>query len=270
MTDQPVLVRRRQGPVLIATLNRPGKANALNRALLDALDRLAGDLEAGAAGTGGVRALVVAGAGERAFCAGADLTELAGIDAATAYEWMRRGQRVFDRIERLPVVVVAAIHGAALGGGLELAMAADIRIASPAARLGQPEITLANLPGWGGTQRLPELVGRGRASELILTGDPVIAARAYEIGLVNEVAEDALAAALAFAGRIAAHSPTAVAAAKHAIHIGLHEGRRAGLYAEAEAVARCCQTEQQQAAVAAFLRRREQRSPAGGGNGACR
>jgi enoyl-CoA hydratase len=270
VTDELVLTRRRQGATLIATLTRPHKGNALNRALIDALDQLAADLEGGRAEPDGPRALVITGAGARAYCAGADISELVGIDPAAAYEQMRRGQRVFDRIERLPMVVIAAINGAALGGGLELAMAADLRIAGPAARLGQPEITLANLPGWGGTQRLPRLVGQGRANELILTGEPVTAPRAYAIGLVNDLAEDCLAAAVALAERIAAHSPVAVIGAKRAIQVGLDQGREAGLRAEAEAVAACCTTDAQRAAVTAFLNRRARRAPAADVSGPAR
>ncbi|HEY9437295.1 MAG TPA: enoyl-CoA hydratase-related protein [Streptomyces sp.] len=256
MTDEPVLLSRRLGQVLIATLNRPGKGNSLNQPLIDALDRLAAGIEDTTADTEGPRALVLTGAGPKAFSAGADITELDGIGSDAAREQMLRGQRVFDRLERLPVAVVAAVNGFAVGGGLELAMAADIRIAAKAARLGQPEITLGNLPGWGGTQRLPRLVGRGRATELILTGDLLTAQRAYEIGLVNQVVEDSLDAAVRLAERIAARSPVAVGGAKRAIRVGLDEGMRAGLEAEADAVADCCGTDEQRAAVRAFLTRR--------------
>jgi enoyl-CoA hydratase len=169
---------------------------------------------------------------------------------------MLHGQAVFDRLERLPIVVIAAINGYALGGGLELAMAADLRLASPSARLGQPEITLANLPGWGGTQRLPRLVGRGLATELILTGDLIDAERAQAIGLVNHVVASPVEAAIELAMRIATHSPVAVRGAKKAIAVGLRDGMAAGLETEADAVAECCTTDEQRAAVRAFLDRR--------------
>ena len=256
MTENPLLVEP-TGRVLVATLNRPGKGNALNRPLIDALDKLAAQLEAASPGETG--ALVLTGAGAKTFSAGADITELDGISPDAARDQMRRGQAVFDRIERLPVVVIAAINGFALGGGLELAMAADIRIASPAARLGQPEITLANLPGWGGTQRLPRLVGRGIASELILTGDLIEAERACALGLVNSLAGNPVAAAVELAARIAANSTAAVRGAKTAIRTGLEVGITAGLAAEADAVAGCCGTDEQREAVQAFLSRR--RSP---------
>ena len=259
--DADVLLRERRGSVMIATLNRPRKGNSLSHCLIDALDQLAADVERGASDTDGLRALVMTGAGEKAFSAGADVRDLDGIDLTSAREQMRRGQRVFDRIGHLPVVVIAAINGYAVGGGLELAMAADIRVAGRTARFGQPEITLANLPGWGGTQRLPRLIGVGRATELILTGDLIGVERAYECGLVNQVADDPLTAAVGLAERIAAHSPTAVSGAKRAIHAGLDGGLRAGLVVEADAVATCCETREQRAAVRAFLERKASKPP---------
>jgi enoyl-CoA hydratase len=250
-----VITRTWHDTVLVATIDRAAKANSLNREVIDALDALAADIEDGTA-EHEVRALVLTGAGERAFSAGADINELTGIGEAAAYRLMRRGQEVFDRLEALPVAVVVALNGVALGGGLELAMAADVRIAAPTARLGQAEITLENLPGWGGTQRLPRLVGRGRATELILTGDLLDAATASEWGLVNRVADDPLAAAIELAERIALRSPVAVSGAKRAIAAGLAPGLRDGLEVEARAVGACCATTAQHAAVQAFLARK--------------
>jgi enoyl-CoA hydratase len=255
--SEPVLLVERRGDVALATLNRPAKGNSLNAELLDALDGLATELAATSTRPDGPRALVVTGAGEKAFSAGADVTTLDGIDAAAARLLMRRGQALFDRVAELPIVVVAAINGFALGGGLELAMAADLRVAGPNAKLGQPEINLANLPGWGGTQRLPALIGRGRATELILTGELISAQRGYEIGLVNRLADDPVAAALDIADRIAAKSPVAVQGAKRAIHIGLQAGIGTGLLVEADAVAACCATEEQHRAVRQFLQRKK-------------
>lgn len=254
--SEEVLLRQRTGAVLIATLNRPAKRNALNHQLIGALDDLAASVEKASGPDQPIRAVVITGAGEHAFSAGADVTDLAGLDASAARAQMRRGQEVFGRIERLPVPVIAAINGVALGGGLELAMAADLRIVSPGARLGQPEITLENVPGWGGTQRLPRLIGRGRALELILTGDLIGAERARDIGLVNRVEDDPLAAAVAVAERFTARSPVALAGVKRAVHTGLEAGIAAGLLAEADAVADCCQTDAQHAAVEKFLRGR--------------
>lgn len=259
MAEEPVLLVARRGAVVVATLNRPAKGNALNTALIEALDELATQIEKTWPDADGPRALVVTGAGGKAFSAGADVTELDGIDGPTARAQMRRGQLVFDRLARLPVVVIAAVNGFALGGGLELAMAADVRIAAAGAKFGQPEITLGNLPGWGGTQRLPRLIGQGRAVELILTGELVTAQRGYELGLVNEIADDVLAAATDLAGRVAARNPTAVRGAKNAIQCGLDEGVAAGLLVEADEVARCCETPEQRAAVQAFLHRKKKK-----------
>jgi enoyl-CoA hydratase len=251
-----LLVRERRGAVLVVHLNRPDKGNALSHKLVAALDALAEELEVEADDAEAPRALVLAGAGDRAFSAGADVHDLDGVSASRAREKMRRGQRVFDRIEALPLLVVAAVSGYALGGGLELAMAADLRVAGPGARFGQPEITLENLPGWGGTQRLPRLVGLGRATELILTGALIDARRAYDIGLVNRIEDDPLSAAVALASEVARRSRVAVRGAKRAIHAGLDAGFRTGLAVEADAVAACCETDMQRAAVHAFLNRR--------------
>lgn len=253
----PVLLIERAGPVVVATLNRPDKGNALNTAMVEAIEGLVGQIEMSVTAADGPRALVLTGAGAKSFSAGADVGELDGIDATTARLQMRRGQAVFDALEALPIVVVAAINGFALGGGLELAMAADLRIASPAARLGQPEINLGNIPGWGGTQRLPRLVGKGRAVELILTGELISAQRALEIGLVNQVDDEPLKVAFDVAERIAQRNPVAVRAAKRAIHVGLDAGMAAGLVVEADGVAACCETAAQRAAVRAFLNRKK-------------
>ncbi|WP_219469165.1 enoyl-CoA hydratase/isomerase family protein [Nonomuraea rhizosphaerae] len=248
-----VLVTERRDAVLVVTLNRPERLNALDRELLTALDELC----AAVSGDPHVRALVVSGAGDRAFCAGADVNELDGITPADALALMRHGQRILDRLAGLDQPVVAAVNGVALGGGCELAMACDLRLAAPDARFAQPEITLANVPGWGGTQRLPRLVGAGRAAEMILTGRPVDAPTALAWGLVNRVVDGGrlLEEAITFAGELAGHSPTATAGAKHAMATGLRHGPEAGLFAEAEAVAACCATAEQQAAVRAFLDR---------------
>lgn len=256
---EPVLRQDPVGPVLVATLNRPRAANALSGELIEALAGLAATLQrrVAAGDPDAPRALVLTGAGDRAFSAGADIHDLDGIDAPTALAQMERGQQAFAGLEALPIVVIAAIDGVAFGGGLELAMAADLRIASPSSRLGQPEITLGNLPGWGGTQRLPRLIGRGRALELILTGDPVSADRALELGLVNRVSETPLPDAIELATRIAERNPVAVAGAKRAVAAGLEQSLAQGFRVEAEAVARCCETPEQQAAVRAFLTRRE-------------
>jgi enoyl-CoA hydratase len=258
-TDQQVLLVERRGDVLLATLNRPTKGNSLSDELIDAIGSLAAALHPGGE-YADAKAVVLTGAGEKVFCAGADINGLVGLTEANAVAKMRRGQLVFNALEDAPQAVIAAVNGIAFGGGLELAMACDIRIAASSARLGQPEITLGNVPGWGGTQRLPRLIGEGRALEMILTGEPVGVARAQELGLVNSVADDAVAAALELADRIAAKSATAVAAAKKAVYAGVRSGITRGLEVEAAVVGQCSVSPEQHAAVQAFFDRKK--SPA--------
>ena len=249
-----VLLWSDDGGVRTAVLNRPDKRNALNGELLATFARLVHDVSADPT----VRVLVVTGAGDRAFSAGADISELEQLDEATAYDRMRRGQAIFDKLAALPQPVVAAVNGHALGGGLELAMACDIRFAADNATLGQPEIDLANVPGWGGTQRLPRLVGPATAKQLIFTGERISAQEGLRIGLVQRVvpAADLPDVVADFARILAAKAPTALALAKRAIDIGLAEGMEAGLEFEARAVTACCATAEQHQAVADFLGRR--------------
>jgi enoyl-CoA hydratase len=254
MTDStfPVLLDR-IGTVTTVTLNRPRVLNALDRATFAGLEDAFNEIERDA----GVRCVIVTAAGERAFCAGADIHELNGLGADGALAFMALGQRLFDRIAQSPKPTIAAINGYALGGGLELAMACDIRIAATTAAVGQPEITLGSLPGWGGTQRLPLLVGLGRARELILTGRIIEAAEAERIGLVSQVVPmvELLSTAGALAERIASLAPIALALAKDAIR--QVEGNLAtGLRVEREHVARTFATEDQQEGTRAFLEKR--------------
>ena len=172
--------------IATVTLNRPRVLNALDRETFAHLEMAFGQIAA----EPGIRCAIVTGAGERAFCAGADIRELNELGSEGALEFMAYGQAVFDAIAACPKPVIAAVNGYALGGGLELAMACDIRIAADSAHFGQPEITLGSIPGWGGTQRLPLLVGLGKARELILTGTIIDAATAERIGLVNQVVPD--------------------------------------------------------------------------------
>src|SRR5262245_33613569 len=182
MADEFLLLER-SAAVLTLTINRPSVLNALNGRLIDDLTRIVEHARDDA----GVRVLIVTGAGDKAFVAGADISELARQAPADARETSRRGQVLFDRIEHLGKPVIAAVHGFALGGGCELAMACTIRLAADTARFGQPEINLGLMPGFAGTQRLPRLVGRGRALEMLLTGTAIDAAEALRIGLVNRV-----------------------------------------------------------------------------------
>jgi enoyl-CoA hydratase len=255
-SNDDVLLLEQRAEVLVATLNRPRKGNALSTQLIQAIGGLTGDLGAGGR-YADVRAVVLTGAGPKVFCAGADINNLVGLTLRSATDMMRTGQLIFDSLENASQVVIAAVNGIAFGGGLELAMACDLRIAAPTALLGQPEMTLANIPGWGGTQRLPRLIGEGRALELILTGEPVGAHRALEFGLVNSIADDPVAAALQLASRITAMSPIAVAAAKKAVYAGVRTGITHGLEVEAELVGQCSVSPQQRAAVQAFFDRKK-------------
>src|SRR4249919_3582715 len=181
------LIVDRQDAVAIVTINRPRVLNALNSHTLEELERVILGLRHDAA----VRVVVLTGAGEKAFAAGADIHELAEQTPAAGRDFALRGQHVFDLVASLGKPVIAAINGYALGGGCELAMACTIRLAAETAKIGQPEINLGLIPGYGGTQRLSRLVGAGRALELLLTGDQISAAEAYRIGLVNRVVPSA-------------------------------------------------------------------------------
>jgi enoyl-CoA hydratase len=215
----PRILLERDDTIVTLTLNRPDKLNAIDGATLYALEELLGRLEADR----DCRAVILTGAG-RAFSAGADIKEWT---ALTPQEfgpgWGLRGHRLFDRLAALSPPVIAAINGIAFGGGLELALCADIRIAAEGARLGLPEVTIAALPGWGGTQRLPRLIGPGRAKQMILTGQPIGAARAEAFGLVSEIvpAEALISRARELARQIAANAPLAVRAAKRLVDAAL-------------------------------------------------
>ena len=240
--------------VATVTLNRPEALNSLSSELLGELDAITARLEADA----GVHAAIVTGAG-RAFVAGADIEEISGLDLQTGLAFARRGQGVFNRIAELDKPVVAAINGFALGGGCELAMACHIRIASSKAKFGQPEVKLGILPGFGGTQRLPRLVGKGVATQLILSGDIIKAEDALRIGLVNEVVEpDALLArAHEVVAGILKMGPAAVSASLVAIRVGLDTGLADGLELEARLFAHACGTPEMKEGTAAFLAKRD-------------
>jgi enoyl-CoA hydratase len=212
------LLLERDGPVAVVTLNRPRALNALNAALMAELDELVG----GIAGERDVRALVITGAGDRAFAAGADISELAALDPVAGRHFAERGQAIFRALERLGKPSIAAVNGFALGGGCELAMACTLRIAADTAQFGQPEIDLGLIPGFGGTQRLVRLVGRGRALALLLGGHRIGAEEAERIGLVTRVvpAHALREEALALARTLAAKPPLAVRYILDAVHDG--------------------------------------------------
>jgi enoyl-CoA hydratase len=241
--------------VLILTLNRPKVLNALNVETLDALSRA---IDA-ARGDAGVRVIVITGAGDRSFVAGADINELAAQTPVDGREHARRGQALFDRIERLGKPVIAAINGFALGGGCELAMACTIRLAADTARLGQPEINLGLIPGYAGSQRLPRLVGRGRALELLLTGNPVTADEAWRIGLVNKVvpAADLMAEARGLAQALAAKAPVAVRYILESVSGGLDKAFEDGQDYEATLFGLVATTEDMREGTRAFLEKRK-------------
>jgi len=208
----------RDAAVAVVTLNRPKALNALNRQLLTELSAVLAQL--GAADD--VRVVVLTGAGERAFVAGADISELAALDAESARRFAEAGQALFRALETLGKPSIASVNGFALGGGCELAMACTLRIASDQAQFGQPEVDLGTLPGFGGTQRLPRLVGRGRALALLLSGERIGAAEAERIGLVNRVvpAADLRAESMALAHLLAGKPPVAIRYILKAVHDG--------------------------------------------------
>jgi enoyl-CoA hydratase len=213
------LLLEHDGSVAILTINRPKVLNALNRQTLDELGGAVAALRADE----NVRVVIVTGAGDKAFVAGADIGELALVTPTSGRDVAARGQQVMNSIEQLGKPVIAAINGYALGGGCELAMACTVRIAAETAKLGQPEINLGLVPGYAGTQRLARLVGRGRALELLLTGDQISAQEAHRIGLVNRVVPAAalMTEARALATTLAAKAPVAVRYILDAVHTGL-------------------------------------------------
>jgi enoyl-CoA hydratase/carnithine racemase len=224
------------GAVATITLDRPEKLNALTAGMLQALEAACGALDRDEA----VRAVIVASSSPKAFCAGADMLEWGPLGARGMWQrWIRDGHRVFDRLARLRQPTLAAIGGIAYGGGLELALACDLRIASDAARFAFPEVTVGAVPGWAGSQRLPRVVGVGRAKQLVLLGQPIDAATAAAWGLVAEVvpADRLQPRALELARRIAENAPTAVQAAKQLVDAAAGEGLATTLEALAAGVA---------------------------------
>jgi enoyl-CoA hydratase len=217
--SRTVELTRGDDGVAVIAINRPDRLNALNAATVRSLDAVLREVH----GDVSIRAAILTGAGEKAFVAGADIAELSRMGPVDGVQVSREGQATFRFLERMPKPMIAAVNGFALGGGLELALACHIRIASSRARFGLPEVKLGIIPGYGGTIRLARLIGRGRALELILTGDMIDAAEAYRIGLVNRVEEpDALlAAAQAMAQKIVANGPVALALALEAVDRGM-------------------------------------------------
>ena len=248
------LLLERSDAYAVVTLNRPTVLNALNAALFAELD----DAFTALTKEEAVRAIILTGAGEKAFAAGADIGELAKLSGVEGQRVSRRGQAVFSKIESCGKPVIAAIQGFALGGGCELALACTLRIAGERARLGQPEVKLGLLPGYGGTQRLPRLVGKGAALKLLLTGDMVSAEEAFRMGLVDEVVptEALMPRAEALARAIGQQAPLAVAACLHAVRSGYDLPLEAALELEASLFGLACATEDKAEGTRAFLEKR--------------
>jgi enoyl-CoA hydratase len=241
--------------IALVTFNRPQKLNTLNREMLEEFDQALGRVETDAA----IRGLILTGAGEKAFVAGADVGELAALGVAGARRISLDGQRIFRRLETIGKPSVAAINGYALGGGLELALSCTLRVASTSAKLGLPEVKLGIIPGYGGTQRLPRLVGPGRALQMILTGEPIDAAEAHRIGLVNHVVapEELLPSCRALARRMLDNGPVALALAMDAVDRGLNGGLEEGLRHEAACFGLTAATEDRNEGARAFLEKRK-------------
>jgi enoyl-CoA hydratase len=250
------VILEREGEIAILTVNRAKVLNALNAATLDDIEAAVREVQADAE----IRGLVVTGAGDRAFVAGADINQINCLPSPSAgVEMSGRGHEVFFAVERLDKPVIAAINGFALGGGCELAMACDIRIAAETARLGQPEINLGVIPGYSGTQRLPRLVGKGAAKLIIYSGDMITAEEALRIGLVDRVvpAGELMPAAKALAKQLAEKPPIALAVAKRSIDLGMEVDLERGCAIEAMNFGIACSTEDKAEGTSAFLEKRK-------------
>jgi enoyl-CoA hydratase/carnithine racemase len=244
----------KKGPIAYVTVNRPKVLNALNMATMEELRAAFHDLKNDSA----VRVAILTGAGDKAFIAGADIAELAKHDAVSAKEYTHRGQSVLNLIENLGKPVIACLNGFALGGGCEVAMACTMRLASENAKLGQPEVKLGIIPGYGGTQRLPRLVGKGIAMQMVLAGEMISAKEAHRIGLVNEVTTptELIPRAEAISQKIIANAPLAVQYAMEAVNKGMEMTLAEGLYLEAVLFGVCCATEDKKEGTTAFLEKR--------------
>lgn len=243
-----------RGPLRIITIDRPKSMNALNGTTIGELN-----LEFDAVGSDeSTRCVILTGSGEKAFVAGADIKELKELDSVSGKAFSERGLALMTTIQNCPKPVIAAINGFALGGGCELALACDIRLASEKAKLGQPEVNLGLIPGYGGTQRLSRLVGRGKGMQLVLTGALISAAEAHRIGLVDEIypPDELMVKAIEMAELICAKAPMAVRLAKESINRGLNMSLTDGCDLEKNNFGVCCGSEDKSEGVAAFLEKR--------------
>lgn len=253
MTFQNILATLENG-VFTITINRPDKLNALNQATLQGLQ----DALRHAVAEPAVRGIIITGAGPKAFVAGADISEFSNLDEKSGQAFAAAGQAIFREIELCPKPVIAAVNGFALGGGCELAMACHMRIASEKAKFGQPEVNLGLIPGYGGTQRLTQHIGRGRATELLMTGDIIDAADAYRVGLCNYlVAPEALIPKCTeILQRIASKAPFAVSEIVKCVDAHYTDGIDGFKY-EVDAFGRCCATEDFKEGATAFMEKRK-------------
>jgi enoyl-CoA hydratase len=251
---QNTLYEKADGVATI-TINRPQALNALNEVTLNEISSRLSDADQDEA----IKVIVITGVGDRAFCAGADLNVMKTATAYTGMHLSLIGQKVMSEVEESRKPVIAAINGYALGGGLELAMACDIRIASAKAKLGQPEVNVGLIPGWGGTQRLPRFVGKGIAKEMIFTGDNIDAARAEHLGLVNRVVppEELQSAAKEMAAKLMGKPPIGLELAKYLVNRSTEVHLASGLRSEAEAFGVLASTKDFKEGVNAFLEKRK-------------
>jgi len=254
MSIETLLIERKKN-VAWVTINRPDKLNALNARAKQELKEVFEELKSDST----VDVVILTGSGEKAFVAGTDIKELTLLNAESGKESSSGGQRVFDLIENLGKPVIAAVNGYALGGGCELALACHIRIASENAKFGQPEVNLAVIPGYGGTQRLARLIGKGRALEMILTGDPIDAAEALRIGLVNKdvPAAQLLSTCEALAEKIASKGQIAVRLALKAVNMTQETNLSDGQELEASLFGLCCGSEDFHEGTKAFMEKRK-------------
>jgi enoyl-CoA hydratase/carnithine racemase len=253
MTYENILLEKKNA-IAYVTINRPKVLNALSLATMEELGAAFREIKDDSS----IRVAILTGSGEKAFVAGADIGELAKQDPVSGKKFAHRGQAVLDLIENLGKPVIACVNGFALGGGCELALACTMRLASDNAKLGQPEVKLGILPGYGGTQRLPRLVGKGLAMQMILAGEMITAQEAYRIGLVNEVvaAAELIPRAEAIAAKIIANAPLAVQYAMEAINRGMDMTLAEGQFVEAALFGVCCATEDKKEGTTAFLEKR--------------
>ena len=253
MAFENLLVEKKNS-IGYVTVNRPKVLNALNMATMEELRSAFHDIKKDDA----IRVVIFTGSGEKAFIAGADIGELSKHNAVSGKEYTHKGQSVLNLIENLGKPVIACINGFALGGGCEIAMACTMRLASSNAKLGQPEVKLGIIPGYGGTQRLPRLVGKGIAMQMVLAGEMISAEEAHRIGLVNEVTApgELIPRAEAIASKIIANAPLAVQYAMEAVKKGMEMTLAEGLYLEATLFGVCCATEDKTEGTTAFLEKR--------------